>query len=100
MVKHPEVIYFIRDKEKVEDNLESLKNTLDECVDAGMLDPGAEFHNELLALMDEVDLAKTYLELNEVIEKAKTLEDDVDAWLALKGRTTLSLEWPRHIENS
>jgi hypothetical protein len=32
--------------------------------------------------------------LAEVIAKAKTLEADIDAWLSLHRKETLSLSWP------
>jgi hypothetical protein len=91
MTKDP---HFIENKEDVIDNLEAIQLTLQQCTAAGMLDLEDSFHNEVLDLIDEALLSKSSPELSEVIVKGKTLEVDMDTWLALKGRTTLSLTWP------
>lgn len=76
------------------DNLEAIKLVLEECINAGMLDPDARFYNELNDLIDEAHLSKTAPNLQEVITQAKLLETDIDAWLSRRGRTTISLVWP------
>lgn len=75
-------------------NLNTLQDLLTECVEEGMLDLNSTYHNRILLLIDEAHLSDSLPELEEVIFQAKVLESDVDAWLASKGRTTLSLEWP------
>ncbi len=82
------------EKKTTINNLEAIKVVLEECINAGMLDPDARFYNELNDLIDEAHLSKTPPDLQEVITQAKILETDIDAWLSRKGRTTISLMWP------
>lgn len=77
------------------ENLQAIQLNLSRCIDEGMVDLGDEYYNELLVLMDETSLSKTWDELLEVITKAKVLEVDVAAWLSGHGRTSISLPWPR-----
>lgn len=95
MTKNPKELQFIEDKEETIDNLELLQERLDACVDGGMHDPGEEIHNQLLDLIEETVVVQNYAALEEVISHARILETDLDAWLAAKGRTTVSLSWPR-----
>ncbi len=78
----------------IRNNLDRMQSRLDVCTQAGMHDPGDQFYNEILGLIDETEIAKSQEELKEVITKAKTLEIDMDAWLARLGQTTVSLHWP------
>ena len=75
-------------------NVLHLKNELDECVEEGMIDENDHYYNELLDLLAASELLSNWDELEDAIEVAKILEVDVNAWLALKGRSTVSLEWP------
>lgn len=77
------------------ENLEAIKLSLSRCMDEGMIDLEDTYYNELLALIDEATLSKTWDELMEVITKAKTLEIDVAVWLSNHGRTSISLPWPK-----
>ena len=86
---------FIRDKHITMENLKSIQMTLNECTSEGMLDEESQFYNELIELLDEARIVKTYPELAEVITKAKILETDIDAWLSMKRRETLSISWPK-----
>jgi len=79
----------------VRDNLETLRIYLIDCVDVGMRDTGDEFYNEILSLIDDCAVLSTMDELSELIERAKIVEEDIDAWLALHGRSSLSLPWPK-----
>ncbi len=92
MKKDPQ---FIQAQNTVLDNLRILETTLDRCVDEGMIDLQSEYHNRLEDLLDGADIAKTWDDLIEVITIAKTLEEDVDTWLAFQGRTTIELIWPK-----
>jgi hypothetical protein len=76
------------------DNLESLRVYINTCVEAGMIDFGDELYNTTLALIDDCGVLTSWDELFELVERAKVLEKDIDVWLALHGRTTLSLPWP------
>ncbi|MBF8263217.1 MAG: hypothetical protein HW387_882 [Parachlamydiales bacterium] len=95
MAKNDQYAQFIRDKKDTTENLEAIQMILTECVNEGMMDEDAHFYNEVLELIDEVHLIKTYPELAEVVDHAKTLESDIDAWLSMKQRETLSISWPQ-----
>jgi len=81
-------------KPTVANNLLHLKNELLECTEEGMRDDNSHFYNEILALMDDVDLVTNEEELEEAIALAKVLETDINVWLSLQGRSSISLEWP------
>ena len=95
MAKESRSNEFVRDKKDTIINIEAIQVTLNECVNEGMLDEGGQFYNELIELLDEARMIKTYPELAEVITKAKNLETDIDAWLSMKRRETLSIAWPK-----
>lgn len=94
MARDPQWVEFVKAREMASENLEAIKSVLSACVDEGMVDSNSDYYNELLLLIDEASLSKTWDELMEVVAKAKILEIDVAAWLASKGRTTISFPWP------
>ena len=59
-----------------------------------MIDEGSKYHNEIVDLLDDVHIVETWMELSEIITLAKTLENEVDAWISIRGSSSLSLEWP------
>ncbi|HSX14186.1 MAG TPA: hypothetical protein VLE96_07200 [Chlamydiales bacterium] len=77
------------------DNLEALQMSLQRCVNEGMLDDGDYFYNELIDLIDDTEIVQTWDELTEIATRAKTIEVDLDAWLSIRGSTTISMEWPK-----
>ncbi len=77
------------------ENLEVIQTSLIRCVGEGMIDLEDTYYNEILGLIEEAEIVDTWDELMEVITHAKTLENDVAAWLSVHGRTTVSLPWPR-----
>jgi hypothetical protein len=81
-------------KKDVRDNLETLRIYLVNCVDEGMIDLGDELYNAILALIEDNGVISTWDEMEELLERAKILERDIDVWLAFHGRTSLSLPWP------
>jgi hypothetical protein len=86
---------FPKDRKDTIVNLETIQVTLNECVNEGMLDNESQFYNEISDLIDQARLVKTYPELAEVITKSKILETDIDAFLSMKHRETLSINWPK-----
>lgn len=81
------------DKKKTLENLELLRERVAILTEQGFLDEDAALYNELLDLKDEVDLAKTQEEIAEAIERGKGIEETLDAWAALHGRSSLCLDW-------
>ena len=81
-------------KKEVIENLETIDSLLDRCVNEGMIDEGSVYHNEIVDLLDDAHIVKTWVELSEIITLAKTLENEVDAWISIRGGSSLSLEWP------
>lgn len=86
---------FGKDRQITIVNLETIQITLSECVNDGILDEESQFYNELIELLDQARIVKTYPELAEVITKAKILETGIDAWLSMKRKETLSISWPK-----
>lgn len=76
------------------DNLEALQTMLEECVDAGMEDLESAHYNELQGLIDDARISKTRDDFLEIIAKAKSLEEDIDAWGSIHGKSSISLVWP------
>lgn len=95
MAKETILKNFTKDKQDTIANLEAIQMTLNECVNEGMLDEEDQFYNEIIELLDEARIVKTYPELAEVITKAKLLESDIDAWLSMKGRESSSISWAK-----
>ena len=81
-------------KKIILENLETLQMSLVSCVEEGMLDTDDAFYNEVLDLIADVHVVKGLDELSEAIIKARVLEAGIAAFLARKGKTTLSLDWP------
>lgn len=92
MAKDP---LFLRAKESVIENLETIQLSLIRCVEEGMLDADDAYYNELLALLEDARIVATWDELMEVVALAKTLEIDVAVWMSRRGKTTISLPWPK-----
>lgn len=79
----------------VRENLETIRRSLVRCIEEGMLDIEAEHYNRLLALIADDQVINSWDELEELIDQSKILEQEVDAWLSLHGRTSFSLSWPK-----
>jgi uncharacterized protein YjgD (DUF1641 family) len=91
MTKDPKFSQAVSD---VMDNLQVLQVALNRAVDEGMIDEGSSYYNELLDLLEDARIVKTWEELMEIISLAKTIEVDIDAWVSLRGATSISLSWP------
>lgn len=91
MVKDPRLA---EAQEQVRDNLSRLKMALEESVKEGLVDLESDHYNELLDLLTETSLSKSFEELLEVVAKAKALETEIAAWSVQHGRTSFSLSWP------
>lgn len=83
-----------RARTEILENLESIQISLIRCVDEGMVDLGNERYNEILGLIEEAHLANNRDDLQEVITRSRAFERDIAAWLARRGRTTVSMAWP------
>lgn len=95
MAKNPNILGFLEARSDTIENLEAIQLSLSRCMDEGMIDLEDAYYNEILALLDEASISKSWDELMEVVAKAKTLEIDVAAWLSSHGRTSISLPWPK-----
>lgn len=82
-------------KANVAENFEALELKLDQAVDLGFIDEGQAYYNAMDTLLDNAKIAESWDELAAVIDQGKTLEEDLDTWLSLKGYTTIGLQWPR-----
>ena len=100
MAKESPKFHFLEAKDILMENLEAIRLSLVRCVDEGMMDLEDMLYNELLGLIDDISVIKTWDEMEELIAKAKVLEQDVAAWLSMHGRTSVSLPWPKRADNT
>jgi len=63
------------------------------------LDIGSMYYNELCDLLDHTHVLGSWDELQEVITKARSGENDSDTWFAGHGRSTISLDWSMRKES-
>jgi len=94
MAKEPSIL---EAKDLALENLEAIRMSLVQCIDEGKMDLEDSLHNQLLDLIDDVSILKTWDEMEELVAQAKVLEQDIAAWLSLHGRTSLSLPWPKRV---
>lgn len=87
---------FVLEKGKLEtiENLQTIQVLLGRCVSLGMIDEGSHYYNELVDLISNTEFITSWDALLEIITHGKTVEGDMDAWLSLRGESTLSLVWP------
>ena len=95
MSEEPNLLGFLEAKGDTVENLKAIRFNLSRCVDEGMIDLEDSYYNQLLILIDEASLSKTWDELMEVVDQAKVLEIDVAVWLSGHGQNSISLPWPR-----
>jgi hypothetical protein len=95
MAKRDEDVAFIEAKDLVYENLDAIRVSLVLCVDEGMMDLEDSLYNLLLGLLDDAAILRSWDELDALVVKAKVLEQDIAAWLAMHGRTSYSLAWPK-----
>ncbi len=86
---------FHLDQESVLKNLEELQISLNACVSEGMIDLDDGYYNELLGLIEDARISKGKDQLKEAIDRARSLEIEMAAWLAHQGKTTVSRLWPK-----
>ncbi len=84
----------LKAKTAVIENFESLKLKLDQAEDLGFIDTEEAYYNAMDTLLEDAKMAQSWDELAAVIDQGKTLEEDLDTWLSLKGFTTIGLQWP------
>lgn len=89
-----DAIKFSKAQEDVLKNLAVLLFNLNICTDAGMLDKDESLYNRIQDIIDEVNTVDTMEELEEFVAQAKTIESQIDLWLANQGETTIGLDWP------
>lgn len=85
---------FEEKKDLVIENIDTLMNRVDICVDSGMLDSEAAVHNTIFDLRGDADEVETPIELAQIVNRCKTVEMNIDRWLSAKGETTIALSWP------
>lgn len=94
MTKDQKVIQFRHHKNQVMDSIDALKDMLDESISAGMSDVESSLYNEINDLIEEADASGSYLELSEIIHRAKQIEHNLESWLSSYGKMTQDLDWP------
>lgn len=94
MEKDIKTLAFLGAKEEVYENLESLRDSL-KWSEQGMKEEENALYQELLNLIDQAGIMKTWADLDALVVKAKVLEKDIAAWHSMQGRTSLSFPWPK-----
>lgn len=85
---------FLALKEAISDNLEVLKLYLDTIEGEGFSDPESVLYNQITDLVDQIGAITIPQELENIIFLGKTIEKNLDLWLAREGRSSLELQWP------
>jgi hypothetical protein len=85
---------FYRAKDQVKEAFETLLVRVDDCEELGLIDTGSALYNQILSIMDEVDLAKSFEELDEAIALGRDIEHNLDAFMLRQGMNTIDLDWP------
>jgi len=85
---------FSKHKEEVLDNLEALKVNLQQCEDIGMEDIDDTVYNQILDLEDDVKMADSKIEILEIIDRAKIIENKIEYFYETKGISSIELGWP------
>lgn len=94
MVKEKSVKEFLKAKELVIENLETLQFRISNYEDQGMIDEGSTLYNEAISIIDQTELCHSFAELDEMIIKGKEVEHNIDTWVSLHGGSTYELTWP------
>ncbi len=89
-----EVKRFIAAKGDVLENLEALEVRLGACEDQGLIEAENMLYNEVADLLTLSKDVKDFEDLKSIIYKSQEVERSVDAFLAERGYSTMSLEWP------
>jgi hypothetical protein len=85
---------FSNAKEDTLENIEAMQLEMDACLSLGMVDEGGRFNDKIALVSSQVVHSHTWEELQAAIEMAQDLETELEAWLAIHGRSTLGFEWP------
>lgn len=94
MAKEKSVNEFLKAKELVIENLETLQFRIANYEEQGMTDEGSVIYNETVGILDQAEACHSFYELEEVITRGKEVEHNVDTWVALHGGNTYELGWP------
>jgi len=84
---------FLEAKELVLENLEVLESWISQYEDSH-IDPDYALYNEIEILMDQTQVCRSYLDLDEIIIKCREVEQNIDVWLSNHGQTQMELSWP------
>lgn len=81
-------------KDLVIDNIDIIRTKIDICTNSGLVDEKSQMHNLAYELREDIDEIESYAELEEIVNKCKTMEITLDRYLGAKGQSTIALEWP------
>ena len=85
---------FKKKKKQLFKNIVTLRETLQACVDGGLLDMDSVFYNQLEALDEEMHTSEDPNELEEIIIRAQAFESQICGYYDNLGFSTTSLDWP------
>lgn len=90
-----EYVQFLEARDLCVSNLRSLKMALEQSLDDKRIDLENELYDQLLVFLDGAPVIESWEELEDVIERAKMLEREIDEWLSIHELTSYSLSWPK-----
>ncbi len=83
-----------KQKKQLLKNISILRNTLDDCLDAGMVDFESIFYNQLEELEEEIHASENIQELIELIGRGQIFEKQLCVLYDNAGLSTTNLDWP------
>jgi hypothetical protein len=98
MAKQDDYVEFLQAKDQCVENLLSLKSALVQCVDEKGVEMQDSLYDQITVRLDGTPLLESWEELGLLIDQAKIVEEEIDAWLSIHGLTSYSLSWPSRPE--
>lgn len=81
-------------KKRLIKNVITLRNTLDACLDAGLVDFESVFYNQLESLEEEIHASENVYELKELSGQGQNFEKQLCVLYDNAGLSTTNLDWP------
>ncbi|MEI6242602.1 MAG: hypothetical protein WCP39_04265 [Chlamydiota bacterium] len=73
---------------------EELEKKIYQALNQKLLSSPIEWNNTLVKFMEEIEGIENFIEVNALIQEGKNLEKKLDASLAIRGETSMGIDWP------
>lgn len=81
-------------KKRLLKNVITLRDTLDSCVEAGLLDIDSTYYNQLESLEEEIQTSEDLNALEELVIRGQSFEKQLCGFYDNLGLSTTDLDWP------